>query len=1049
MRDDASGRPDDVPFAHSRLLQLTVRLDGTVVGASPAWARILGRGPEALVGTSLPDLLAEADRREVRRRFDALAAGRSEESFQARTHAPDGPGPLLDWFLALSRREGLVRIVATEAAYCSRDPHAACPRLRNEGLLASIPDLVFRLDGEGRILEYRGPSGTELYAAPDGPDGFLGRRLREVLPAEVAVAMEAAVREALEEGRVVELEYRLDLPEAGPRRYEARLARSGHDEVVAVARDVTGRYEAERLLREQRRDLEEFVDSTNFGTWKWNVQTGATEFNERWAEIVGYTLAELEPVSIETWLGLAHPDDLPASEAALEAHFAGETDFYDVECRMRHRSGRWVWVHDRGRVVTRTPDGAPEWMYGTHADITERRRMEAGLRDSHHLLSQAEEIAALGTWELAGDSGEVAWSDQVYRIFGLEPGQGVPPFPDVLEHVHPEDREALLAAFHGDGTATGPGAEAVEDLEYRVLRADTGAVRHVHSRARFQRDEEGRLIRAVGTTHDVTERVRAEETLRAREEEFRSLAENMQDVVVRLDVGGRHLFVNPAAACLMGTPPENLLGRTAREIGLPGPITEVYDRELPRVVASREPSRGTFTGGFHRSWDYVLIPEPGPEGGVCSVLGVFRDVTELVEAQQALLEMERRMLHAQRLESLGVLAGGIAHDFNNILTVVRGYSELVLEDLGTDHELAPELEAVLDGVAHAARLTRQMLQFSGGEATARAETEMGGLLDGLADLLHSSVPPGVELRIRRPDAPLRVMGAPEQLRQVVTNLVSNAAEAVDRGPGRIDVILREVPGGWSPPGRAPVACRALGFRGAAPRVACLEVRDDGCGMAPEILDHIFEPFFTTKFQGRGLGLAAVQGIVRGHEGALYVASEEGEGSAFHLLLPVLEEAPTGPEEGGGDGEEDTGARVLVVDDEAPLRRVLSAGLVRAGHRVLEAADGAEAVEVVERAAPDLVLLDLSMPGMDGVTCYGEIRRRCPGLPVVVMSGHAPEVVADRFVGEEPPPILSKPFSLSGALEAVEEHLASRVRGPAPVPGTLHAGAGGLSSPSRR
>lgn len=268
---------------------------------------------------------------------------------------------------------------------------------RAQSMLEAIPDLVFVMDRNGTFLNCQERSDLLI-----PKDELLGRTISDVMPSTLAQTTLRAIGEALDQGRVVKFETPFDLPQ-GPALFEARVRRLNSYEVLLLIRNVTREKANERRLAG-------VLEGTRIGTWEWNVQSGATVFNERWAEIVGYSLAELEPADIATWRSLAHPDDLIASERLLNEHFSGAREFYDVECRVRHKSGHWVWVRDRGRVVSWTEEGLPLMMYGTHADISAQKRAE------HNALRQIEALTTLNT---ISSNSELSVHEQLHRALRL------------------------------------------------------------------------------------------------------------------------------------------------------------------------------------------------------------------------------------------------------------------------------------------------------------------------------------------------------------------------------------------------------------------------------------------------------------------------------------------------------------------------------------------------------------------------------------------------------------------------------------------------------
>ncbi len=265
---------------------------------------------------------------------------------------------------------------------------------------------------------------------------------------------------------------------------------------VGSVEDVTEQREVRRALEDKRQRLAAIITGTGAGTWEWNVQTGETRFNARWAEILGMTLDELAPTTIDTWTERVHPEDLARSAALLNAHFAGETPTYQCEARMRHRSGHWVWVLDCGRVLTRTADGRPEWMFGTHLDVSERKAQEEIVRRSVELLDRTGALAEVGGWDLDLASGHLTWSDQTCRIHGVPPGYQ-PQLEEAIGFYAPEARPVLEAALK---EATSAGKEWDLELPFTQKGGRPMWVRAV-GHAEF---EDGKAVRLIGALQDVT-----------------------------------------------------------------------------------------------------------------------------------------------------------------------------------------------------------------------------------------------------------------------------------------------------------------------------------------------------------------------------------------------------------------------------------------------------------------------------------------------------------------------------------------------------------------
>jgi two-component system, cell cycle sensor histidine kinase and response regulator CckA len=432
---------------------------------------------------------------------------------------------------------------------------------------------------------------------------------------------------------------------------------------------------------------------------------------------------------------------------------------------------------------------------------------------------------------------------------------------------------------------------------------------------------------------------------------------------------------------------------------LGGEVVE-YELALEPAGAAGEPDERAI---FQR----LLVPVRVEGGTAQALVSLLLDVSAERRAEQERDRFRERMVHAQKLESLGLLAGGVAHDFNNLLVSVLGHASLLLHSLPAESSLRRHALAIETAATRAGEVARQMLAYAGRGQLRQEHVDLSALVRETADLLRVSVPRRAELQLELAPALPLVLGDATQLRQVVLNLITNAAEALPDGEGTIVLSSGELPH------QAIDPARCLGAPDPnAQYFAFLEVRDNGSGMDDATLHRIFDPFFTTKTTGRGLGLSAVLGIVRGHRGALFVESEPGGGTTMRVLLPVAERgARLRAVEGGQRTLSPTpGTLVLVVDDEPEIRTVARHMLEALGFAVQTANDGQQGLAACARTDFALVLLDMTMPGLDGSTTLGRLRARHPDLRVLLTSGY-----------ERPPdraPFLQKPFSLSELEQAV-------------------------------
>ena len=397
---------------------------------------------------------------------------------------------------------------------------------------------------------------------------------------------------------------------------------------MSVLQNITERLRAERALSEERARLASIIEGTGAGTWEGNVQTGETRFNERWATIIGHTLDELGPITLQTWLDFAHPDDVKRSGNLLNRHFAGELPSYDCETRLRHRDGHWVWVMTRGCVLTRTPDGKPEWMFGTHMDITERKRRDEALRKSEQLLNRTGEVAGVGGWELDLLTSVVWWSAETRRIHAV-PADYVPALSEGLNFYAPEARPVIQAAVE-QAMATGEGW----DLELTLVQASGQRiwVRTVGA-AEF---EDGKPVRLVGAFQDITTIRTITAELAEQHELLRVTLQSIGDAVITTDAWGTVNWLNPVAERMTGWLNAEAKGHSV------GQVFHIVNEET-RATAENPVTtclqQGKMVGLAQRT---VLISRNGEEFGIedsaspirneCNeVLGVvlvFHDVTE-------------------------------------------------------------------------------------------------------------------------------------------------------------------------------------------------------------------------------------------------------------------------------------------------------------------------------------------------------------------------------------------------------------------------------------
>jgi PAS domain S-box-containing protein len=499
------------------------------------------------------------------------------------------------------------------------------------------------------------------------------------------------------------------------------------------------------------------------------------------------------------------------------------------------------------------------------------------------------------------------------------------------------------------------------------------------------------------------ERALAERLRQSQERSLASILRHAPEAIVRLDLEGRHLFANPAAARLAGRPAEELIGKTTRELGLEPAAADAFDQSLRAAETGLEPATVEIQLGATRL-SVVSVPEHNERGELASFVVVARDITE----QRTL---EDRIRQSEKMESLGRLAGGIAHDFNNILAAILGYTELLLDDLPPGSEAADNLDQVLHASRRARDLVKQILAFSRKSDVIVGPIDIRFAVRDALRLLRASIPATVQVIEKIADTPLIVLSEVGQISQVVLNLGSNAEFAMRaRGHGTLHITLE-------PANIGGVVGRALGV--APGRYVRLVVRDDGDGIREDVVSKIFEPFFTTKAvgEGTGMGLAVVHGIVTAHGGVHRVESAPGRGTTFEILLPrastpVTTAAPLPRRQTVGSG------RVLVVDDEQSIASMLARALPRQGFEVTSFTSPVEALQrfTSDPFSFDVVVTDRTMPQMTGEHLIRELLAIRPDLPVVLSSGQG-HTAADDLANTQVVH-LAKPFDAHDLLEAI-------------------------------
>jgi len=522
----------------------------------------------------------------------------------------------------------------------------------------------------------------------------------------------------------------------------------------------------------------------------------------------------------------------------------------------------------------------------------------------------------------------------------------------------------------------------------------------------------GKPVAINGIARDITARKHAEKQL----ELLIQAIHASHEAIMVLDAEGMIEFANPAAAALYQQPLDQMIGMPAAVLRGGNTGDDTYNDIISTIKHGKIWSGEMLLHPGDNEERLVarrISPITDANGHVHHQICIDRDITEAKQRSQ-------QLEHTQRLESLGILAGGIAHDFNNLLTAIMGNAAMAERGLRANEDVSIHLSHITASSQRAADLCKQMLAYSGKGQFIITAINITELIREMTRLMEVSIGKQITLRYAlNEDLPL-VDADSAQIQQVILNLITNANEAIGEANGEIVFST-----GVMQAGRAYLNASLTNEKLPRGKYIYIEVSDNGCGMDKTTVEKMFDPFFTTKFTGRGLGMSAVLGIVRGHHGAIRVNSKPGQGTSFRILLPVsdnkcstpavaaVESAPTSPCKG----------TVLIVDDEAVIREVASAMLQDIGFDIIEAGDGKEAVSLYRQHQSDIrvVLLDMTMPQMDGKTCFAELTKINPAVRVLLSSGYSEQDINKLFTEHVPAGFIQKPYmptALQQKMEAI-------------------------------
>ncbi|MGD0352685.1 MAG: PAS domain S-box protein [Dehalococcoidia bacterium] len=776
----------------------------------------------------------------------------------------------------------------------------------------------------------------------------------------------------------------------------------------ATVKDITERKQMEEALKESEEKYHYLAENASDIIGIVDTNLRCTYMSPSVTKVRGYTVEEAMAQSLEE---LFTPSSAETAVKAFTEELAIESleskdlsRVQTLELEFTCKNGSTVWCEVKASLI-RDADGQPVGILAAARETTERRKSEEALRRSEEryrgILEDMEE--SYYETDLAGNF--TVFNDALCRHLGYsrEEMMGM----NYLVFTPPEDVKRVSQASN-QVYRTG---EPVELFPREMIRKD-GSRTFTETSIFPLRNEGGEIIGWRGVGRDVTERKWAEEALRQSEERYRTILEEIEDSYFEVDLAGNLTFINDAVCHHLGYPREELLGMNYRGFTAEENIEHVY-QAFNEVYRTGEPNKGFLWGLIRKDGSIgfadasvSLLRSQG--GEIIGFRGVGRDITERKMAEEKRMQLELKAQISSRLASVGEMAAGVAHEINNPLTAVTGYAQLLVgrEDIPSD--IRSDLEAINDGARRVAGIVRTLLAFSRQTKPQRKLADINELIESTLVLraYHLRVN-NIEVVTRLAPDVLETVVDPGQIQQVLLNLIVNAEMEMKlaHGKGRLTITTEK-----------------------SDNTIKICVKDNGPGIMPEVMDKIFDPFFTTREvgQGTGLGLSLCYGIITEHKGKIYAESKPGKGATFIVELPVATEAkpPKPAEPIVKKPKKAVKARILVVDDEQVVRDVVNRVLTGEGHKVDTVDNAVDALKKIESKRYKLILVDIKMPGINGVTLYKRIQKIDKSLArrVVFITGDVMGADTEKFLSETKVAHIDKPFDAEQLSREVQRTL---------------------------
>jgi len=751
----------------------------------------------------------------------------------------------------------------------------------------------------------------------------------------------------------------------------------------------------------QKNRLEGIIKGTNVGTWEWDVQTGQTVFNEKWAEIVGYTLEEISPTTIETWKRFAHPDDLQKSSAMLKKHFSGELDYYEFESRMKHKNGSWVWVLDRGKVMSRTKDGKPKIAMGTHQDITDRKQAEEKiykkLFDSiKNCVAVYKAIENGKDFEFVdfNNAAEVTENLKRENIVGKK-----------VTEVFPMIKEMGLFEKLQNVYNTGQ-SEYLPISAYKDNRISGWRENFIHKLAH---DE------IFVIYEDVTERMQLQEKLVLNEKRYKGLVESQNDLVVRVDTEGKITYVNNAYCNAFAKSKDEILGKIFRLL-----VHEDDEEKTMKAMKNlyKAPYRAyieqrvkTINGWRWLAWEKNAVLNEN--NNIIEIQGVGRDITEIM----------KNKIHAETAnKAKSEFLANMSHEIRTPMNAIIGFSEL-LEGKIKDEKGKRYLEGIKNAGKNLLNIINDVLDLSKIEA---GKLEINKLNNDLEVIINEIIQifqfkaekNKIEFYLQHcKNIPEIVLVDELRVRQILLNLVGNAFKFTNKGYIKISTKAFEI----------DEKNKKMNLE--------ISVEDTGIGIAKDKQEKIFEAFTqqdgqnTRKYGGTGLGLSISKRLAEMMDGEILLESELGKGSTFSLILKNVDFLREGKREDSNKIDSNKEykfkkSKILLAEDIQSNIDVVLGYLEEYDFDTYIAENGEIAVNLAKELKPDLILMDMQMPIMNGYDATYKIKKDPNTKDIVIIALTASAMKeTERDIRKICDGYLRKPIGKMDLISEIAKHIA--------------------------